>query len=51
MWIKFDGKKCVVRLPEWDKERVEEITIDKWVHVVATNEKLYFDGKEIKGGN
>ncbi|NQT33238.1 MAG: hypothetical protein HQ594_06175 [Candidatus Omnitrophica bacterium] len=51
MWIKFDGKKCFVRLPEWSKDRMEEIVINKWVHVTITNGKLYIDGKENKPPN
>lgn len=47
MWIKFDGKQCVVKLSK-NLQQKATFTVNKWVHIVETSGKLYIDGKELK---
>lgn len=44
MWIKFDGKSAVVRIPETKEEIRFPFTIDQWVHIAIIGGKLYIDG-------
>lgn len=48
MWLKFDGKKCIIKLSDWDANKKKEVsfTVNKWVHIVEAGGKLYINGKE-----
>jgi len=46
MWIKFDGKSNKVELAHssWDSSRI--FTLEGWVHIVETYDRLYIDGED-----
>ena len=47
MWIKFDGQSSTIRWTDKDEQIKEKyFTINKWVHIVESDGKLYIDGEE-----